>query len=85
MGNYGHKPGATKGFSCLDLSLAGYGTMGKKPNDTLRLLVAIFVGVVFGFLVGVSVSLFSAAKVCSPFHSLRCYLIRLCICGHYIR
>lgn len=75
MGKSGHKPGATKGFCCLNLSLVGYGTMSKKPNDTLRLLVASFIGVVFGFLVGVSVSLLSASKVCSPFHSLHCYLM----------
>lgn len=63
MGKSGHKPGATKGFCCLNLSLAGYGTMSKKPNDILRLLVASFIGVVFGFLVGVSVSLFSPSKL----------------------
>lgn len=84
MGKSGHKPGATKGFCCLNLSLAGYGTMSKKPNDILRLLVASFIGVVFGFLVGVSVSLFSPSKVCSPFHSLYCYLMVVYLLSLYL-
>ena len=84
MGKSGLKPGVTKGFCCLNLSLAGYGTMSKKPNDILRLLVASFMGVVFGFLVGVSVSLFSPSKVCSPFHSLHCYLMVVYLLSLYL-
>lgn len=64
MGNGEQKPRASKGFCCLNLlSLGGCGTMGRKQNETLRLLVASFVGVIFGFLVGVSISLLSVSKL----------------------
>jgi len=62
MGNIGHKP-TTFDKLCLRLSLVGCRKMSRKPNDTLLLMVTTFIGVILGFLVGVSVPLLSVSKV----------------------
>lgn len=54
----------------------------RKPNETMRLLVTTFVGVVFGFFLGVSFPTLSLTKVqdCYPlywqlFRSFHCFLL----------
>ncbi|KAH9604881.1 hypothetical protein KSS87_019844 [Heliosperma pusillum] len=37
--------------------------MGRKPNETLRFCTTTVVGLVFGFLVGVSISIFCVSKI----------------------
>lgn len=36
---------------------------GRKPNESMRLIVTTFIGVVFGFFVGVSFPTLSLTKV----------------------
>ncbi|KAL3511350.1 hypothetical protein ACH5RR_030751 [Cinchona calisaya] len=42
---------------------SGRSMVTKKPNETMRIIVSIFVGSVFGFLVGVSFPAFSLTKL----------------------
>ncbi|KAA8533215.1 hypothetical protein F0562_033252 [Nyssa sinensis] len=44
----------------------GRSTIARKPNETMRLIVTTFVGVVFGFLIGVSFPTLSLTKLNFP-------------------
>ncbi|XP_074294084.1 uncharacterized protein LOC141621583 [Silene latifolia] len=37
--------------------------MGRKPSETLRFFTTTLIGVIFGFLVGVSISIFYVSKI----------------------
>ncbi|KAL9241110.1 hypothetical protein vseg_015258 [Gypsophila vaccaria] len=55
MGNLGRKSRNFKEFCCLPLS--------KKANESSRAILTTSVGLIFGFLIGISISVFSASKI----------------------
>ncbi|XP_074281266.1 uncharacterized protein LOC141606152 isoform X1 [Silene latifolia] len=64
MGNLGRKTKKFKEYCCLPVSFVGCSsTMGRKPSETLRFSTSTLIGVIFGFLVGVSISIFYVSKI----------------------
>ena len=52
--------------NCLTVEfLLGYSGSIRKPNEAMRLVVTTFIGVVFGFFLGVSFPTLSLTKVCN--------------------
>ncbi|KAK9707451.1 hypothetical protein RND81_07G198300 [Saponaria officinalis] len=59
----GRKTRNFKELCCLPLSLVGCSNTSKKSNDSSRLLVTTVIGVIFGFLIGISISVLCMSKI----------------------
>jgi hypothetical protein len=68
---------------------------GRKPNETIKIILTTFLGVAFGFLIGVSFPTLSLTKVCKfrsafslscmifPFFSFP-FFFGVFFCSHYV-